>query len=420
MSISSLRTNICDRRTFLKGAGIALALPLLNSLPAAEPPAAKPVSRLVIHTHQFGMYAPGFHPVGHGRDWPMTDGLRPLAGVRDHITVFSHLHLGFTGGHDAAPAILCDRKRSEAAHAPDGGMSVDARAAEAVADHTRYPMLALWGDPDHDKHTSFTRSGTYVPPLRRPLDLFRTLFRQENAGERADLEQRLADEHSVLDAVRTSARQMEAQLSREDRPRLERYLTAVRDQERRLQRSQRWLSIERAAAPAGLEQRLIARSPDSQLQTYDDFCELIPLVLQTDVSRVVTLDVRTSPNWDLPGVSDNYHSLTHHGQLPDKVRQLRLIDQAHLSRYAAMIERLKSLDLLDSTQVLFCSGLSDGNSHSNRDLPVILAGGGYRHGQAIDVGGRQPLGNLFVSILQRFGVEIERFATGTSTLTGLV
>ena len=133
----------------------------------------------------------------------------------------------------------------------------------------------------------------------------------------------------------------------------------------------------------------------SQTKTYDAFMDLIPLILQTDSSRIVSIDIFTNPNWDLPGISDNYHSLTHHGQLPEKVAQLRTIDDFHFSRLATLIDRVKDLGMLDATQILYSSGMSDGNSHNTKNLPIVLAGGGFRHGTMIDVQAKQPLSNLF-------------------------
>ncbi len=411
-----------DRRTFIKGLGVAIALPWLESVPAVESAAATPTKpRCMINiTHKFGMYAPTFHPLKEGSDYEMTDGLRPLERHRKDVTVFKNLGLSVSGGHAAAPCILSDMKRTEALSHPDGGITVDARAAEMYATATRFPLLNLWGNPDNDQHTSFARSGAKIPYVTSPLALFHLLFSEQTGDEKRSRAAELTGNRSVLDTVNESAKRFMTNVSKRDAARLDDYFTSIREAEKKLQTYQDWLSIPKPAAPTGLAERVSAVKKESQTKTYDAFMELIPLILQTDSSRIVTIDVFTNPNWDLPGISDNYHSLTHHGQLPDKVRQLKSIDDFHLSRYALLIDRIKALGLLDTTQILYSSGMSDGNGHSNQNLPIILAGGGFTHGAMIDVRGTQPLSNLYLTMLQRLGVETGAFNKSTGTMRGLV
>ena len=410
-----------DRRTLLKGLGVAIALPWLESLAGAEPVGAGPVHHpcMINVTHKFGMYAPTFHPATAGADWEMTDGLRPLERHRARMTVFKNLGLSVTGGHAAAPCILSDMKRTEAASHPDGGITVDARAAELYATATRFPMLNLWGNPDNDQHTSFARSGAKIPYITTPLDLFNLLFTEQTADEKIARASELAGNRSVLDAVNESAKRMSGTVSQRDRHRLDDYFTSVREAEKKLQTYKDWLTIPKPVANPAVAARIDAVKNNSQTMTYDAFMELIPLVLQTDSTRVVSIDVFTNPNWDLPGITDNYHSLTHHGQLPEKVKQLRSIDDFHLSRFVTLIDRIAALGMLDTTQLLYSSGMSDGNSHSNQNLPIILAGGGFRHGTTIDVQGRQPLSNLYLSMLRKLGVEAASFSKSTGTMQGL-
>ena len=410
-----------DRRTLLKGLGVAIALPWLESLPGAESGAAGPARHpcMINVTHKFGMYAPTWHPATAGTDWEMTDGLRPLERHRARMTVFKNLGLSVSGGHAAAPCVLSDMKRTEAVSHPDGGITVDARAAELYATATRFPTLNLWGNPDNDQHTSFARSGAKIPYVASPIELFNLLFTEQTADGKAARARELAGNRSVLDAVNESAKRMAVTVSQRDRSRLDDYFTSVRDAEKKLQTYKDWLTIPKPAGDPAVAARIDAIKKGSQTMMYDAFMELIPLVLQTDSSRVVSIDVFTNPNWDLPGITDNYHSLTHHGQLPEKVKQLRTIDDFHLSRFATLIDRIAALGMLDTTQLLYSSGMSDGNSHSNQNLPIVLVGGGFRHGTMIDVKGRQPLSNLFLSMLRRFGVETASFSRSTGTLQGL-
>lgn len=411
-----------DRRTFIKGLGVSLALPWLESLAGAEPGKALPENprRMINVTHKFGMYAPTFHPEKEGANYEMTDGLRPLERHRKDMTVFKNLGLSVLGGHAAAPCVLSDMKRTEAISHPDGGITVDARAAELYATATRFPLLNLWGNPDNDQHSSFTRSGAKVPYISSPLDLFHILFTEQTDEEKAARARDLSANRSILDTVTESAKRFSNTVSKRDVHRLDDYFTSVREAEKKLQTYKDWLSIPKPVAPPELAERITAVKKESQTKTYDAFMELIPLILQTDSSRIVTIDVFTNPNWDLPGVTDNYHSLTHHGQLPDKVRQLKAIDDFHLSRFATLIDRIKSLGMFETTQLLYSSGMSDGNGHSNQNLPIILAGGGFTHGSMIDVQDKQPLSNLFLSMLQKLGVETTTFNKSTGTMRGLV
>jgi hypothetical protein len=196
-----------DRRTFLRGVGVAMALPWLESLAGAAIANSGPPSpgRMINVTHQFGMYAPTFHPVKEGADYEITDGLRPLERHRKDLTIFKNLGLSVSGGHAAAPCILSDVKRTEASAFPDGGITVDARAAELYTSATRFPMLNLWGNPDNDRHTSFARSGAKIPYVTSPVDLFNLLFVEQTAEEKSSRGTELAGNRSVLDTVSESA-----------------------------------------------------------------------------------------------------------------------------------------------------------------------------------------------------------------------
>jgi hypothetical protein len=407
-----------DRRTFIKGVGVAMALPWLESIARAAEP-IRP-GRMIILTQKFGMYAPSFHPDTEGTDYEITEGLKPLERHRNRMTVFKNLGLAVSGGHAAAPCILSDMKRTDASSHPDGGLTVDARAAELYATATRFPMLNLWGNPDNDQHTSFSRNGAKIPYVTSPVELFRLLFADLSAEEKGKRQVELLGDHSVLDTVNESARQFSKKLSSSDKQRLDEYFTTVRDSEKKLKSYKDWLGVPKPKADPVLQKEIEAARKESQVKTYDAFLTLIPLILQTDSSRVVSMDVWTNPQWDIPGITDNYHSLTHHGQLPEKIKQLMTIDRCHLSHFAGLIDAIEGMGMLDTTQLLYCSGMSDGNSHSNQNLPIILAGGGYKHGRMIDVKAKQPLSNLYNSMLQKLGVETDHFNRSTGTMGGLV
>lgn len=406
-----------DRRTFIKGVGVALALPWLESVARAAEPTRS--GRMIIVTQKFGMYAPSFHPDTEGADYEITDGLKPLERHRSRMTVFKNLGLAVSGGHAAAPCILSDMKRTDAGSHPDGGLTVDARAAEHYATATRFPMLNLWGNPDNDQHTSFSRNGAKIPYVTSPIELFRLLFADLSAEEKDKRQVELLGDRSVLDTVNESTQQFSKKLSSSDKQRLDEYFTTIRDSEKKLKSYKDWLAIPKPKADPVLKKEIEAARKESQVKTYDAFLTLIPLILQTDASRVVSIDVWTNPQWDIPGITDNYHSLTHHGQLPEKIKQLMTIDRCHLSHFAELIDRIDGMGMLDTTQLLYCSGMSDGNSHSNQNLPIVLAGGGYKHGRMIDVKAKQPISNLYNTMLQKLGVETDHFNRSIGTIGGL-
>ena len=262
----------------------------------------------------------------------------------------------------------------------------------------------------------WTRAGVHVPPVNNPASLFRGLFVNSPVEVRRIQETRLKHRGSVLDALRDSARALNRTLNAADRNKLEQYLTSVRDVERRLQMSQEWLNRPKPTPE-------VDEIKDEERMHLDEvalFYDLMALALQTDSTRVATLETgmgfRTS-ELNL----DSYHGISHHGKSEGRIDQLKVVETFLTTKLSDFISKLKDAQIFDNTLIVFGSGMSDASSHSNRDLPVILAGGGLDHqGHLIcpeQPQQRVPLANLWLSVLNWFGTETERFGRSTGTFS---
>lgn len=416
------------RRTFLKAAGVCIGLPALESFPAAfaAEKATPTPRRMVCIGNEFGMYPGAFWPSTVGPDFEITPLLKPLEAHRRDLTLFSHLDHGMKGGHFAVHTFLTGVKASEARGMEEGGVSLDQRAAEFVGSKTRFPALTV-GSADglHGGcQMSWTRTGTRVPPVPGPRELFRALFTDDSAAAKQQAADRIRLQGSILDAVLGDANSLKRRLNKTDGTKLDEYLSSVRDVEVKLALDERWQKIPKPKPEMDepVNQGLAQDLP----RIYD----LIALALENDSTRVATLEIGGSFVARDIGINKGYHSLSHHGKLQASIDLLVQIELYQVQQFARFLDKLKSTrvsgsdeSLLDQTMVLFGSGMGNGNSHTNHDLPIILAGGGFRHGEhkayPQDSRKRVPLSNLYVSMLQQFGVETDRFSTSTGTLTGL-
>ena len=408
-----------NRRHFLHATGAFLALPLLGRAAEKLPP-----RRLVAVHVLLGMMPQFFFPKAGETSSPYLD---LLAAHRGQFTVFSGLsHPGVDGNHHAGQCFLTG--------APHPGqptfrnsLSLDQLAAEQIGLENRFPSLSLTvknGDHYADS-LSVSRSGVGIPAEASARRLYRNLFVAGTPEEKAATMRRIEAGGSVLDLVLDKATRLEKSVAPEDRARLDQYFQSVRELEGRLQRSIAWENRPKPKVDYP-EPKDIADANEVIAKSTLMF-DLIRLALQTDSTRVVTLSLSTfSVVPHVPGVKSETHGLTHHGTEPEKIAELRQIEEAQMGAFARLLQLLAETreaggSLLDQTQVLYGSCLGNANSHSNQNLPVILAGGGFKHGKhlAYDATNNTPLANLFVSMLQRLGVEADRFASGTGPLRGL-
>ncbi len=401
-----------DRRRFLQGMGVVLALPWLESAAMADAPRTK---RLVCVGNHLGFYPGNFFPKAAGKDYVPTSTLKPLETHRDDLTVFSNLDHGLNGGHRAVQGFLTSIKKEEAAGFPEKNISLDQIAAEHVGSSTRFPSINTGIVNGTDM--CWTRAGVHVPPVTNPATLFRGLFVNSPQREREAQRTRLKHRGSVLDALRDSANALNRTLNAVDRNKLDQYLTSVRDVERRLQMSKKWLN--RPKPKPSMSEVL-----DEERQHIDEvalFYDLMALALQTDSTRVATLETGMGFRTEELDLGFGYHGLSHHGKSDDRIGQLRVVEAFLTTKLSGFISRLKEAQIFDNTLVVFGSGMSDGSSHSNRNLPVLLAGGDLEHkGHLVcpaEQHKRVPLSNLWLSLLQWFGSEADRFGRSTGTFS---
>lgn len=403
-----------SRRQALRAGGVCLTLPLLESF-GAEPTPQAP-RRFVCMANPFGMLAEDFYPVGEGADAKLPANMAALEKHRGRFTVFSNLDHGYNGGHGATHMFLSGVKSADAASMPDGNITLDQFLGRAVTGQTRFPVLNTAAGPPGTggAELSWTRSGVLVPPIQKVSEVFRLLFR-DDPPEVAVKQGAVYDRRgSILDAVLDQARGMEPRLSAADRRKFDQYLTSVREVETTLQQEKSWLSRPRPAV--GIDEP----RDGSVTAQVPILCDLVVLALQTDSTRVATIEVPGSFDTAAVGPEGSYHGFSHHGKDPTLMDGMRKIERYQMVQLGRFLDRLAAADLLDSTQVLFGSGMSDGSAHTTLNLPILVAGGGYKHRTHVAMPREKekkvPLCNLYLAMARRFGIETDRFNRSTGAV----
>jgi len=416
------------RRFVLRSLGATLALPGLPSLMAksldgqsavqAAKGAGMGARRFVAIGNLLGFQTKQLFPTTKGRDYEKTTLLEPIWDVRNQLTVFRGLDHGVKGGHFAVHSFLSGVLNSEAQNRPDGNVTIDQYLADEVGFETRFPSLTVGseGGIHGGCQIAWTKSGVRVPPVTNPAELFEKLFVGDSPERQTRRVQENRVQASILDSVMDQANRLSKQVNQEDKAKLDEYLTSVRDVEKRLELRQQWTSQPKPKAPFDKPANRNA------VEDLPLLYELIALALQTDSTRIATLEIGGDFMPQHLGIKKDYHGLSHHGNDPEAIASLIALEKYQIEHFGRFVARLSKLNdgdrsLLDSTTVLFGSGMGDGNSHKNSDLPVILAGGGYKHGEFREVPregiNKVPLCNLFVDIAQRMGVETDSFGSST-------
>jgi hypothetical protein len=411
-----------NRRHFLRAAGVSLALPWLESL-ARTSGAARPPRRMVCICTPLGLHPANFFPERPGRDYALTPYLDVLRDFRNDFTVVSGLaHPEVGSSHDSIYSFLTAAPHPERRAGFRNSISLDQFAAAHLNGATRFPSLALSCE---GFSLSWTRSGAIVPSDCFPASVFQRLFLEGRPDEVRAQVRRLRDGQSILDAVGAQARRLQPGLGAADRDKLDEYFTSVRELEGSLARAEEWSRRPRPRVDARPPQNVT--NPADLIGRARNMFDLIHLALQTDSTRLVTLLLLgTSLVPPIPGVTLGHHDLSHHGQDPTKIAQLRTIELAKMQTLRDFLTKLRDTRedgarLLDRTMVFFSSNLGNASSHSTRNLPILLAGGGFRHGQHLGFNPNSPppLSNLYLTMLHRLGIEANRFGSSTGTLTGL-
>jgi hypothetical protein len=424
-----------SRRRFLQGAGIALSLPFLDSMispfaRAAESssplaPGATP-RRMFGICNNLGLLPEYFFPKGNGRDYTPSPYLDLLQEHRKDFTVFSGVsHPNVDGGHPSDISFLTAAPHP-ASSSFRNTISLDQHIAERIGTLTRFPSITL--AVNGGRGLSWTGTGVAIPPEQSASSVFKQLFLQGSPEEVEAQIRELDTGRSILDAVADQAKDLQRKVGASDRSRLDQYFTSVRELESRLQASRGW---EHKPKPVvKVNEPVDPTSPALYMSKVNLMYDLGKLAFETDSTRSVTLMLNSvgTPVLQIQGetITDSYHNLSHHGKSPDKLAQLKIVDEWHMKLLAGLFKDLKSVregeeTLLDRTMILYGSNLGDANAHSTTNMPTIFAGGGFKHGQHLEFDSKQnyPLPNLFVSMLQRMGIEENRFASSTGTMRGL-
>ena len=428
-----------SRRAFLRGAGIVLSLPLLEGMTpafasvtkrmaAAETPGGKP-RRMFAICNNLGLLPEHFFPKEIGREYELSPYLEGLREHRNDFTVFSGVsHPDVDGGHPADNCFL-----TAAPHPGSAGfrnsISLDQYISERVGHLTRFPSLTLGVNVQQGvRSLSWTGSGVLIPCEESAADVFARMFLQGTKAERDAQVRKLETGQSILDAVAGQAKALQRTIGARDRDRLDQYFTSVRDLEQRMQMSREWEHKPKPKVSASVP--LDPADPKAYMDKVELMYDMARLAFETDSTRSISLllDSVNSPAIEFGEVktSDGYHNLSHHGKSKEKLAQLKTIDQWHMKLLANLFSQLKAVPeegepLLDRTMILYGSNLGNANTHVTTNMPTIFAGGGFKHGQhlAFDTEHNYPLPNLFVSMLQRMGLETDKFASATGTMRGL-
>jgi hypothetical protein len=415
-----------SRRRFLRAAGVSIALPCLEAIRPrlVFGTAAAVPRRMVCINTPLGLHPPNFFPTKAGKDYDVSPYLETLQPLREDFTVMSGLtHPEIATGHDSGYSFLTGAHHNGFMR---GGfrntISVDQLAAEKIGGETRVPSLALACE---GSGISWTRSGAMVPSANYPASVFSQLFIEGSAEEVEALRRRLRQGQSILDQVRDQLKTLRPAIGAADREKIDEYLTSVRELEQRLARSEEWSKKPKP--------KVDAKPPQNPTNGADFvgkarlWFDLTHLAFQTDSTRLVTiLLLGTSSVPPINGVSMGHHDLSHHGLDPKKLEQLKVVEMEIMKAMADFLTKLKETkedggSLLDRSMVFFSSNLGNASNHASTNMPVLFAGGGFKHGRhlAFDPKTSTPLCNLFVSMLQRLGLEVDRFSSSTGTLTGL-
>jgi hypothetical protein len=420
-----MKTTMTDlsRRSFLRASGVAVGLPLLDSMSSVAMDAdGSPPRRMVAINVGLGLHGPNIVPATAGRDYELPPYLRAIEELRNDFTVVSGVsHPGVGGGHQSGKSFLTAARHPNSAGFKNS-ISLDQLAAEQLGSHTRFSSLAL---TTSGPGLSWSRSGVEIPAEARPSKVFEKLFLVGKPSEQAKQIQRLKDGQSVLDVVMEKSSQMTRRLGGRDRDKIEQYFGAVREAELRLVKAEAWQQRPKPSVNVDPPRDETDRS--KMIERLGLMYDMMHLAIETDSTRFLTFyDTGMNAVPSIRGVDTDYHMLSHHGKDPAKIAQLTTVETEVVKALGQFLKKLNESredgsTLLDRTMVLFGSNLGNASSHDTRNMPIVIAGGGFRHGQhlAFDRDNNYALPKLYVSMLQRLGLETDTFAETTGTMDGL-
>jgi len=412
------------RRTLLRGSGVALAVPWLSAMQAAfgETAAPNPPRRFVAMTLGLGLVADNLNPSTAGRDYKPSRYLEALEDIRDRFTVVSGAsHPNVSGGHRAEASLLTAAPMTASAQTRNT-VSLDQLLAKHLGGETRFPSLVLGLG---GSSPSYTEQGSMIPAEDSPARLFTRLFVADSPEQRKRQAERARQGQSIMDLVADDTKSLERELGVGDRDRLDAYYTSVRELEKRLVASEAW--VNKPKPKVDVTKPVDIGNPNDFVGRQRLMSDMVRLALVTDSTRFITLHLGGSGGVvPIEGVDEGYHSLSHHGRDEEKLAQLALVETEIVKSWGDFLRGLTAAEegegsVLDRTTVLLTSNLGNASSHDNRNMPVLLAGGGFKHGShlAFDQQKNHPLPNMFLSVLRQTGLEADSFGSSTGTMPGL-
>lgn len=410
------------RRTALKGIGGALTLPLLESLSLAKPSQDEVPTRFLVVGNPFGAHPDNFFPTDFGKDFTISPTLKSMEWLKDRLTIISHTDHNMVSGHGREISFLSGVLPADTQAFPEKNMSLDQLFARHVGSQVRYASVGA--ALESGIRMSWTANGVEKLPITDPQELFNHLFLNLTPKEKAIRRDQLERNSSILDTVGSQFSDVLKNASKLDRDRADQFQTSLRELEQSLAERTTWLDRDKPTFDISGH---FAQSEVTIANRYDAIFDMIAYAFETDLTRVASVEFPAALGYTaIEGVNRSYHGCTHNGRKEDLVSELVAIESFQIARLSRCLKKLDSIkepnaegSMLDHTIVLFGSGMGYGGTHSNRNLPIMVAGGGFKHRGHVDArnnsGKNMPLCNLYVTLMQRFGIERDRFNTSTGT-----
>ena len=368
---------------------------------------------MICNSMILGLLPEEFFPSKTGKNYKPKKILQEINHLRANTTIIRGLeNKNVTRGHSAAPCLLSS---FQSFSSPKNKISVDQRAADALGQKTRFSSLSLrTSETKQLQNISWDRHRIPTPQLQKQEDIFDLLF-GINTNSKNQL-QIIAEERSILDNLLSQVKSLKMKNSKRDSEKIDEYLTSVRDLEQRLDRKKYW-----AKTPKAKVKRPYFPAKRTLMDILDLNFEMMHMALATDTTRFIAQTINYNGAIGIDEVRSGYHVLSHHGKSPEKLKKLLAIECAIMKKYGAFIDKLKnhktpSGNLLNETILFLGSPLGSGSSHANKDLPVLLAGGNFKHGSYIKYNQTKPLANLHLTMLQQLGIEDDKFSDSNGTL----
>lgn len=410
------------RRSLLKGVGGALTLPMLESFSfgAATPPEAP--TRFLVVGNPFGAHPEHFFPSNFGKDFTISSTLKSLEWLKNRMTVISHTDHGMVSGHGREISFLSGVLPTDAQAFPEKNMSIDQLFARHVGSQVRYSSVGA--SLEAGIRMSWTANGVEKLPITDPQKLFDHLFLNLTPRQKKARREMLDRNGSILDTVGSQFSGLLKNSSQLDQSRLDQFQTSIRELEHSLADRKNWLDRDKPTFDISGH---FSQSEVTIANRYDAIFDMIAYAFETDLTRVASIEFPSELKYtDIDGVNRSYHGCTHNGKAEDTVAELVAIESFQIARLSRCLKKLDSIKepdsngtMLDNTIVLFGSGMGYGGTHSNRNLPIMVAGGGFKHRGHVDArdnsGKNMPLCNLYVTLMQRFGVNRDKFNTSTGS-----